>query len=515
MTIDWFLSAADQKVSSRSSIERKRWELASDDFYIIKEIFRVIMLYCDQYDHSTPLAQFRLYRKIVSPDKLDRFLPTTANIRKRFVTQEVGDDGTVMEVPNEEFIECCAKCVGLFKRVLDKEIDETRCLKELFKGTYEKCKEIKKEEKKRWFWETSYDALVDSMSKFTTAGDKGATLEEEREGKRIELTSNLCTLLSRLKAKQSVNWRLYTPAESSEDFDVPWANHTIDVESRFDVSPPVGIRLIVRAVRDDVEVTAQVKVCRQGSKLVVSTFKVVPMTNDEDPANHIAEAIVYNLLAEMLVQRGGRCDSVVIADSADVLAHDYVANHFGFNPPNARVMAKLGSYFAHGWTLSKDQAVSILEKSPSLLQCSSLDKPEGMNIRLNLDHVGEQKTANLCLRRDGEKLVVCKMEVNPPVQEIPSHDGGSADRGKRMESVVYQFIAELLLQRLAGCTVALFPHGSEVKLHGSIAKDHKLIPPDGESADEVIAWTLTLEGAKTLVGGRVTLPGHSGTLQLF
>ncbi len=514
MTINWLLNSVDQTMSSRTSIEKKRWTLASDtEYYRVKEIFRVIMLYLAQYDNSTPLAQFRLYRKIVSPDNLDRFLPTTEKIRARYVTKKQVNESEFIEKPNKKYVECCAKCVSLFRQVLDKKIDEKKCMKELMGDSYQQCKEIKKESQARWFWESSWDTVVDTLSTSKIICGEGETLDNELNNKRLELTTELCKTFDRLKAKQSILWELHTPIDSSPSdaqTDYIWQNHSVHVESLFDVSPPVGVRLVVNATSGDDRVSAQVKIHQADDHLVVTSFKMNPMTNDKNPANHIAEGIVYKLLAEMLIQRSKKCQYVLLSDSQQVQAHDYVAIQHGLKPPNEQVLEKLGYYFAHEWTLSNDAALSLMGNSPPLLECNCLNNTDGMNIRITLDSDKEPKSASLTIKKDGEILVITSMKVYPPIDE-------SADNchGRRVEGVVYQFVAELLLQRFGSCTTAIFSHHPDVALHGGIAKEHGLIPPDKEKKDDAIPWTMTLKVAKDLVGGRVTTATDTGTLQFF
>lgn len=519
MTINWLLSTVDQTMSSRTSIEKKRWELASDmNYYHVKEVFRVMMLYFAQYDHSTPLAQFRLYRKIVSPDKLDRFLPTTKKIRARYVTTQTGSDGVEVETPKKKFINCCAKCVKLFKQVLDKKIDEKKCLKELMGDSYQQCKEIKKEASGRWFWESSWDTVVDTLSTSKVPCDDDKTFDDEVNNKRLELTAELCKTFDRLKAKQSIVWELHTPSSQSESVEenaYPWANHTVHVESQFDLSPPVGIRLIVTAESSETNVSAQVKIHQAENHLVVTSFKMNPMTNDKDPDNHIAEGVVYKLLAEILHQRSEKFQYVVFSDSEQVQAHDYVAKHYGLTPPNDRVLEKLGYYFAHEWKLSKDCGQIIMDNSPALLECNCLDSLEGMKVTLKLDTDNEPKLAELTMKRDAEKLVITSMNVEPPIVEPAIDKSSNNSPGSRMEGVVYQFVAELLLQKLGGCQTAIFPHHPDVQLHGAIAGEHGLIPPDKEKNDGVIAWTMPLKVAKDLAGGRVTATTETGSVQFF
>jgi hypothetical protein len=519
MTISSWFSAVDQTVSSRTSIEKKRWGLASIlDYHKVKNIFRCMMLYLVRYDYSTPLAQKRLYRKMVSEDHLDRFLPTNKDGREDFVVQEKTSDGKCIERPSDEYMEVCGKCIKLFRQVLNKQIDEKQCLKILFAKAYEKCKQIQKEEKGRWFWESSWDSAVDMMSTSRIAYEKGENLEEELENKRMELTGELRQLLDRLNAKQVIEWSLHTCTIPSSPLvpDQPvWLNHNIQVHSQFDARPPVGARILVTACNEDEQLKASVRVYFEGDYLIASCFKMDPMTNDKDPKKHIAEGVVYHLLAEMLLQHVGKVKCLLFSTSEDIQAHDYVAQHYGMIPINKSVLAKLGQYFAHEWTMSMEVAQALVENGPELLECSSLRSPDGMSICLNHANGVTPKKAKLTVKQEGDTLVVTSMKIEPLI--CASHSVADHDNRNKycIEGMVYQFLAEFLIQRQNSCSRVIFPHGPNMNIHGEIAENHGLIPPDKEANDEVIAWTMTIEVAKAIAGGRVSIINDNGSIQLL
>lgn len=500
MTINW-LTTVDQTMSSRTKLEEKRWLLASDDdYYLFKEIFRIIMLYLRQYDHSTPLAQFRLYRKIVTPGKPDRFLPTTEKYRKKYITQKKVNNEDATEVPTKQFIECCEKCVGLFKRTLDGKIDEKQCLEELFFRSYQQCRKIEKEEKDRWFWEPFWDITVDTVSPNKIICNPGKPYEEEVNKERLGLTAELEKTLNRLRSKQSIVWEL---------------DNEVQIESQFDVSPPVGIRLIVSVKKDDKVVSGQIKVHQAEDHLVVTCFEMSPMTNDKNPLNHVAEGLIYEVLSELLLQRTDKCQYVLLGDSHQNQAHDFVAAHYGLTPRNKRVLEKIGKYFAHDWVLSKETAKALMNDGLLLLNCPTLLCPEGMNVTLKLDSDTEPKSASVNIKKNGETLVISSMQVDPPIVD---HDGGDQAKnssGYRVEGIVYQFVAELLLQKLSGCTTAIFPLDPKVKLHGHIAEKHGLVVSRKESEGVQLQWMMDCQVAKNLVDGRVLMTTETGSLQFF
>ncbi|MEC7839893.1 MAG: hypothetical protein VX777_07620 [Chlamydiota bacterium] len=347
-------SSVSSMISSRNEIDTKKIKIAAT-YPLISEVLQYIFGFLNEQPTENQSDKRRLYRHMTSSENLERFLPDDGEARSIYWGSEKRPGRC-----KEDYLRISSKCVHLFKAILTEGLFVDKFINQMFEEVISLNKEINKDKKNRWFWESSWDYTVDLF--YGSSKEEGISFDDKiRTGKQV--FADTISKYIKVLTKQEVLTEKVIPLEKLTKQTKYWENQAITISSWADRFTHPGLSKIhIKVASDHLKEYAEISFRKIQKSIVVSEIKFIPKKNSGELKDHVVESVAYRLFAEILALNK-LCESVKIvpAEPHDCQVNDTIAKAFGLS------VEYVDGQNTKTWTLSKDTAEVALKEGSLIL----------------------------------------------------------------------------------------------------------------------------------------------------